>query len=79
MFKREKEKPRQAISHEIAQTIFREIKIDPCKSASEQTQNLATFLLRGVDKFKHKVIIETDIKVIEITVSVESLKPTQDG
>lgn len=75
MFSKKKEKPQPFISHEA----FREIKIDTCKSASCQTLNLATFLLRDVDRFNHKVVIESDNKVVEITVSVETRKPSEDG
>lgn len=75
MFKKKKEEPQPFILPEV----FHEIKIDPYQRASSQTLSLATFLLRDVDRFNHKVVIETDNKVVEITVSVELRKPAEDG
>lgn len=75
MFKKKKEEPHPFILPEV----FHEIKIDPYQRASSQTLNLATFLLRDVDRLNHKVVIESDNKVVEIIVSVETHKTAEDG
>lgn len=74
MFKRKKEVTQMAIEPEL----FRPIKADPIKSAAAQIGNLAAFLRDEVDDMGHKVIIETDEKVIEINVSVRSVARDSD-
>lgn len=69
MFKRKKEVTRMAIEPDW----FRTIKVDPIKSAAAQIGNLAAFLRSEVDNMGHKIIIETDEKVIDINVSVRSV------
>ena len=62
----------------IEPELFRVIKVDPIKCAAAQIGNLAAFLRDEVDGMGHKVIIETDEKVIEINVSVRSVARDSD-
>ena len=75
MFKRKKEVTRMAIEPDW----FRTIKVDPIKSAAAQIGNLAAFLMSEVDNMGHKIIIETDEKVIEFNVSVRSVTKDSEG
>lgn len=77
MFK--KKKPIEELRAHILPEVFREIKIDPYRGAADQAVSLATFLLREVDKFEYKITIESDIKTIRLTVSVETHKTSEDG
>lgn len=74
-----KKKPIEDLRKPILPEVFREIKIDPYREAADQAVSLATFLLREVDKFEHKITIESDIKTIRLTVSVETHKTSEDG
>lgn len=75
MFKKKEEEPRTFVSPEM----FRHVAINPNQSAVEQIGCLSNFLLQAVDGMNHKVVIETDNKSIEIIVSVETHKTTEDG
>ena len=68
MFK--KKEIEQFISHDT----FVPISYNPNERAASLIGNLAGFLLKDVESMKHKVVIETDNKSIEITVSVEKGK-----
>jgi|GEM_PF-4941379 len=70
MFKREKEKPQQVISHEI----FSPVLYSPTQRAVSQIGSLADFLLRVVDNMSYKLSTESDGKVVEISVSVRKEK-----
>ena len=74
MFKK-KEEPRRLILPEK----FVPFSYNPNQSAANQIGSLAEFLLQAVETMKHKVVIETDNKSIEIIVSVETHKTTEDG
>ncbi len=74
MFKK-KEEPQQFILPDK----FVPFSYNPNERAISQIGNLADFLLKAVGRMKHKVIIETDNKSIEIIVSVETHKTTEDG
>lgn len=73
MFK--KKEIKQCISHDT----FVPFSYNPNERAVSQIGNLADFLLKAVESMKHKVVIETDNKSIEIIVSVETHKTTEDG
>lgn len=68
MFK--KKEIEQFISHDT----FVPFSYNPNERAANLIGNLAGFLLKDVESMKHKVVIETDNKSIEITVSVEKGK-----
>lgn len=74
MFKK-KEEPQRFILLEK----FVPFSYNPNQSAANQIGSLAEFLLKAVETMKHKVVIETDNKSIEIIVSVETHKTTEDG
>lgn len=74
MFKK-KEEPQQFILPDK----FVPFSYNPNQSAANQIGSLAEFLLQAVETMKHKVVIETDNKSIEIIVSVETHKTTEDG
>ena len=74
MFKK-KEEPQRLILPEK----FVPFSYNPNQSAANQIGSLAEFLLQAVETMKHKVVIETDNKSIEIIVSVETHKTTEDG
>lgn len=74
MFKK-KEEPQQFILPEKLVPLS----YNPNQSAANQIGSLAEFLLQAVETMKHKVVIETDKKVVEIIVSVETHKTTEDG
>lgn len=73
MFKRKEIE--QLVSHDT----FVPLSYSPNESAASQIGNLAGFLLKYVESMKHKVVIESDYKTLEITVSVETRKPSEDG
>lgn len=73
MFK--KKEIKQCISHDT----FVPFSYNPNQSAANPIGSLAEFLLQAVETMKHKVVIETDNKSIEIIVSVETHKTTEDG
>ncbi len=68
MFK--KKESRQFVSPEI----FSPVAFNPNQRAVNQIGSLADFLLQAVGSMKHKVVIESDGKVVEIMVSVEKGK-----
>lgn len=68
MFK--KKEIEQFISHDT----FVPFSYNPNERAASLIWDLAGFLLKDVESMKHKVVIETDNKSIEITVSVEKGK-----
>lgn len=68
MFK--KKEIEQFISHDT----FVPFSYNPNERAASLIGDLAGFLLKDVESMKHKVVIETDNKSIEITVSVEKGK-----
>lgn len=68
MFK--KKEIEQFISHDT----FVPFSYNPNERAASLIGNLAGFLLKDVESMKYKVVIETDNKSIEITVSVEKGK-----
>lgn len=74
MFKK-KEEPQQFILPDK----FVPFSYNPNQRAANQIGSLAEFLLQAVETMKHKVVIETDNKSIEIIVSVETHKTTEDG
>lgn len=74
MFKK-KEEPQQFILPEK----FVPFSCNPNQSAANQIGSLAEFLLQAVETMKHKVVIETDNKVVEIIVSVKTHKTAEDG
>lgn len=74
MFKRNKESTRTYVSPEI----FSPVAFNPNQRAVNQIGSLADFLLQAVERIKHKVVIESDNKTIEIVVSVETRKTTED-
>lgn len=73
MFK--KKEPRQFVSPEI----FSPVVYNPNQRAVSQIGSLADFLLHAVENMKHKVVIESDNKVVEIRISVETHKTAEDG
>lgn len=75
MFKKKKEDPRQFVSPEI----FRPVVFNPTQRAVSQIGSLADFLLQAVETMRHKVSIESDGKVVEIMVSVDTHKTAEDG
>lgn len=74
MFKK-KEEPQQFILSDK----FVPFSYNPNERAASLIGDLAGFLLKDVESMKHKVVIETDNKSIEIIVSVETHKTTEDG
>lgn len=73
MFK--KKEIEQLVSHDT----FVPFSYSPNERAASLIENLAGFLLKYVESMKHKVVIESDNKTLEITVSVETRKPSEDG
>ncbi len=74
MFKK-KEEPQQFILPDK----FVPFSYNPNQGVANQIGSLAEFLLQAVETMKHKVVIETDNKVVEIIVSVETHKTSEDG
>lgn len=74
MFKK-KEEPQQFILPDK----FVPFSYNPNQGAANQIGSLAEFLLQAVETMKHKVVIETDNKVVGIIVSVETHKTSEDG
>lgn len=73
MFK--KKEIEQLISHDT----FVPFSYNPNERAASLIGNLTGFLLKDVESIKHKVVIESDNKTIEIIVSVETHKTAEDG
>lgn len=73
MFK--KKEIEQLVSHDT----FVPFSYKPNERAASLIGNLAGFLLKYVESMKHKVVIESDNKTLEITVSVETRKLSEDG
>lgn len=73
MFK--KKEIEQFISHDT----FAPFSYNPNERAASLIGNLTGFLLKDVESIKHKVVIESDNKTIEIIVSVETHKTAEDG
>lgn len=65
----------QFISHDT----FVSFSYNPNERAASLIGNLTGFLLKDVESIKHKVVIESDNKTIEIIVSVETHKTAEDG
>lgn len=65
---------KKEIEQFISRDTFVPFSYNPNERAASLIGNLAGFLLKDVESMKHKVVIETDNKSIEITVSVEKGK-----
>lgn len=65
---------KKEIEHFISHDTFVPFSYNPNERAASLIEDLAGFLLKDVESMKHKVVIKTDNKSIEITVSVEKGK-----
>lgn len=75
MFKKKKKETRQFVLPEK----FSSVMFNSTQRAVCQIGGLADFLLQAVESMRHKVYIEPDGKVVEITISVETHKTAEDG